>query len=236
MSSFTLTMAFLMGLTGSLHCAGMCGPIIWVMPFGSFQGAKKWTGIALYHVARISVYALMAIVLYSFKSLFHPQWQQYISIGLGVSLLLVGLVSFIPSQQLQLSLPWAGLVKRNLGRFVGNPGLFSITMAGLLNGLLPCGLEYMALSSTVTAPSAAHAAILMYIFGAGTMPMLIGITMFRHKASFLRIHQVKKLVPVMMFAFGALFVLRGMNLGIPYLSPKVTMEHQQVKASCCHKP
>jgi len=235
MNTFTLTMAFLMGLTGSLHCAGMCGPIIWVMPFGMMSGAKKWIGIGMYHIARISVYALMALVLHSFKNLFQPQWQQYISIALGIALLMVGFISFIPNHKWQVSLPWAGFVKKNLGHFIGNPTLFSLTMAGLLNGLLPCGLEYMALSSTVTAPTAAHAALLMYVFGAGTMPMLIGITIFRHKASFLRFNHVKKLVPVMMFAFGALFVLRGMNLGIPYLSPKVTVEHQQVKASCCHK-
>lgn len=236
MSTLTVTMAFIMGLTGSLHCAGMCGPIIWVMPFGAMNGAKKWAGIGLYHAARISVYALMALVLYSFKSLFQPQWQQYISITLGVLLLITGFVSFIPNQKLKVSLPWAGFVKKHLGSFIGNPGLFSLTMAGLLNGLLPCGLEYMALSATVAAPSALHAAMLMYIFGAGTMPMLLGITIFRHKASFLHIRQVKKLVPVMMFAFGALFVLRGMNLGIPYLSPKVVIEKQQVKATCCHKP
>ena len=236
MNSFTITMAFLMGLTGSLHCAGMCGPIIWVMPFGMMNGAKKWVGIALYHLARISVYALMAWVLYSFKSLFQPQWQQYISIALGALLLIVGFISFIPNHKLQVPLPWAGFVKQHLGRFIGNPGLFSLAMAGLLNGMLPCGLEYMALSSTVTAPTAAQAALLMYVFGAGTMPMLIGITIFRHKVSFRGIGNVKKMVPVMMLAFGLLFVLRGMNLGIPYLSPQVTVEQQQVKASCCHKP
>ncbi|OSZ82408.1 hypothetical protein CAP35_03810 [Chitinophagaceae bacterium IBVUCB1] len=235
MSTLTLSMALLMGLTGSLHCAGMCGPIVWVMPFGMMSGFKKWLGIALYHIARVSVYAGMAIVLHSFRHLFQPQWQQYVSIALGVILLLVGFVSFIPSNSIKLSLPWAGFVKKQLGRFIGNPSLFSLTMAGLLNGLLPCGLEYMALSSTVTAPSATQAAILMYAFGAGTVPMMVGITLLKNKAGFLRFGHVRKLVPAMMFVFGALFVMRGMNLGIPYLSPKVTVEHNEVKASCCHK-
>jgi len=235
MSTFTLSMALLMGLTGSLHCAGMCGPIVWVMPFGMMNGFKKWLGIALYHIARISVYASMAIVLHSFKNLFQPQWQQYISIALGIVLLVIGFVSFIPNTKLKVSLPWAGFVKNQLGRFIGNPSLFSLTMAGLLNGLLPCGLEYMALSSTVTAPTPVEAATLMYAFGLGTVPMMVGITMLKNKASFLRFNHVRKLVPVMMFAFGALFVMRGMNLGIPYLSPKVSVEHNEVKASCCHK-
>lgn len=57
MNTITLTMAFIMGLTGSLHCAGMCGPIIWIMPFQVLNGFKKWLAIALYHIGRISVYA-----------------------------------------------------------------------------------------------------------------------------------------------------------------------------------
>lgn len=235
MSSFTLSMALLMGLTGSLHCAGMCGPIIFVMPFGMMSGFKKWLGIGLYHFARISVYAGMALVLHSFKSMFQPQWQQYISIALGVILLTIGLISFVPNSKISINLPWAGFVKKQLGHFIGNPTLFSLTMAGLLNGLLPCGLEYMALSSTISAPTAAQSVLLMYTFGIGTVPMMVAITILKNKASFLRMQHVKKLVPVMMFVFGGLFVVRGMNLGIPYLSPKVAIEHNEIKASCCHK-
>ena len=59
-----LTMALLMGLTGSLHCAGMCGPIIWVMPFQFISGFKKWMGIGLYHFGRITVYALLVLTLH----------------------------------------------------------------------------------------------------------------------------------------------------------------------------
>jgi hypothetical protein len=228
-------MALLMGLTGSLHCAGMCGPIIWVMPFGMVNGIKKWLGIALYHLARISVYALMSFVLHSFKSLFQPQWQQYISIALGVILLTVGFLSFVPNHKLSISLPWAGFVKKQLGRFIGNPNLFSLFMAGLLNGLLPCGLEYMALSSTVVAPTATQAVVLMYVFGLGTIPMMVAITILKHQSGILRMPNIKKLVPVTLLFFGSILVVRGMNLGIPYLSPKVSVEHNTVKASCCHK-
>jgi sulfite exporter TauE/SafE len=228
-------MALIMGLTGSLHCAGMCGPIIWVMPFGMMNGFKKWLGITLYHLARISVYALMAVVLHSFKGLFQPQWQQYISIAMGIMLLSVGFLSFIPNHRLSISLPWAGFVKKQLGHFIGNPNLFSLFMAGLLNGLLPCGLEYMALSSTVVAPSATQAMVLMYVFGLGTIPMMVAITILKHQSSILKMPNIKKLVPVTLLFFGSILVVRGMNLGIPYLSPKVSVEHSIVKASCCHK-
>lgn len=235
MTTFTISVAFLMGLTGSLHCAGMCGPIVWVMRFGELGGVRRWLGIALYHLARISVYAAMALIVYSFRSLFQPQWQQYISILLGGGLLIAGLLSFMPLSKLKFSLPWAGIVHKNLSVAITRPGLAGLAIAGFLNGLLPCGLEYMVLASSVGASTPTEAAMLMYAFGMGTVPMMVGISILRNKAGFLRFQHARKLVPVVMMVFGGLFIVRGMNLGIPYLSPKITVEQQEIKAECCHK-
>ena len=235
MTTFTISMAFLMGLTGSLHCAGMCGPIIWVMPFQVLNGFSKWLGIALNHIGHITTYAIMGVTLYSFKSLFQPQWQQYISIGLGAVLLLLGLMSFFPTHRWSINLPWSGFVRKYLGKFMSNPNLGSLFATGVLNGLLPCGLVYMALSASLAASTPQNAAVLMYAFGAGTVPMLVALTVLKNKAAFMQRLQFRKLVPAFMLVFGCLFVLRGMNLGIPYLSPKVTMEQNEVKADCCHK-
>lgn len=236
MGSITITVAFLMGLTGSLHCAGMCGPIIWVMPFQVYSGYKKWLGILLYHFGRISIYALLGVLLFSFKSIFQPQVQQYISIGLGVLLLVAGLASFFPAHKYSIKLPWTDFVKKNLSRFIAKPSIGSLFITGMLNGLLPCGLVYMALSVSVMGTnSAAMAASMMYVFGLGTMPMLITLTVIKDKAKFLSMASMRRFVPAIMLFFGCLFVLRGMNLGIPYVSPKVTMEQNEVKAQCCHK-
>ena len=234
MESFSIMIALTMGLAGSLHCAGMCGPIVWVMPFQILNGYKKWLGVTLYHFGRISVYALMGLVLHSFSAIFNPQWQQYISIVLGTVLLAIGIVSFMPGKR-SLNLPWSGFVKNKLGQFIGSPSIFSLFVSGTLNGLLPCGLVYMALSASATADTALESMVLMYAFGVGTLPVLITLTALKNKASFLRMRQVKKLVPAVMLVFGCIFVLRGMNLGIPYLSPQVQVEQQEVKASCCHR-
>ncbi len=233
MSTSVFIMALLMGFTGSLHCAGMCGPIVWVMPFQAFGGVKKAVAIGAYHMARISVYALMALMLHSFRSLFDPRIQQYISIVLGGMLLLAGILSFL-SGSVHINLPWGGFVKKQLGKVIGKPGLGTIAAAGMLNGLLPCGLVYMALSASVTLPGEAQAALFMYIFGAGTLPMLVSITLLKQRARFLQSGQLKKLVPATVFFFGCLFMLRGLNLGIPYLSPKVVVAGHQIH-SCCHK-
>ncbi len=235
MNTMTLTMALLMGFTGSLHCAGMCGPIMLVMPFQFLQGYKKWLGIFLYHLGRISTYAMLAFVLHSFRSLFQPQVQQYVSIALGSGLLLVGIISFIPNHKTQFSLPWTGYVKTQLGKFIGSPRLGTLFITGVLNGMLPCGLVYMALSASVTTSTTAHSVAFMFMFGIGTMPMLTAITVLKSKVAFLRKPHIKKLVPITMFAFGCLFMLRGMNLGIPYLSPRVEITQHAVKASCCER-
>lgn len=235
MNTVTFTMAILMGLAGSLHCAGMCGPIVWIMPFQVFGGAKKALAIGLYHFGRISVYALLAAVLHSFRSFFNPQVQQYISIILGSLLLLVGILSFLPNNFLKVNLPWSGYVKKQLGGVIGNPSLGAITAAGILNGLLPCGLVYMALSASLSVTSSVQASLFMYTFGLGTIPMMVAVTVLKSRLTFLRTNHLRKMVPVVLFTFGCLFVLRGMNLGIPYLSPKVEVAQHGIKASCCHK-
>jgi len=240
MNSVTYTMAFVMGFTLSLHCAGMCGPIMMVLPFQIFKGFRKFAAIGLYHLGRISVYASLAILLHSFRDIFNPRVQQYVSVGLGSLLLVIGIVSFIPGK-VRVKLPWTEFIKSQLGRFMANPSVATLGMAGILNGLLPCGLVYVALSASLSAGNTSQAALFMYVFGLGTLPILLSITLLsktnfvRNKLSFIRAASVKRMVPVMMFLFGCIFVLRGMNLGIPYLSPKVEVTGHVIKSCCCHK-
>ncbi len=236
MDKLTLAMALVMGLAGSLHCAGMCGPIMLVMPFQRLSGLKKWVGIGLYHAGRVSVYALMGGVLFSFRELFQPQMQQMVSILLGALLLLVGISSLIPTNRLRIRLPWTGFVQQQLGKFMGRPGLASLFLTGSLNGLLPCGLVYMALSAAVNADTTAGAMATMFTFGLGTVPMLISLVLLKGRIGILNDGRLKSLIPVIALFFGAIFILRGLNLGIPYLSPKVTIEQSGIEAACCHKP
>lgn len=226
-------MALLLGFTGSFHCAGMCGPIVWVMPFQALGGLRKWIGMLLYHFGRISVYAMLAVLLQSFKSIFHPGVQQYISIGLGAILLIAGILSFY-SQHFRIRLPWANFVTNNLGKYISNPKIGSFFIAGTLNGMLPCGLVYIALSAANTTNTIPGAMSFMYLFGIGTMPMLMSMSLIKTRISG-HLHWFKKMIPLTVMVFGFLFILRGMNLGIPYLSPKIAMTEHGVKACCCHK-
>jgi len=227
--------AFSMGLLGSLHCAGMCGPIMLILPFQMMKGWRKWTGISIYHLSRIVIYSLMGLVLFSFKSFFHPQWQQYVSISLGILLLLSGIGSFY-SNQLQTKLPWIGFVKRSASKFIGRPGWAALSVSGMLNGLLPCGLVYMALAMSANADNVIGAMGTMFFFGLGTAPMLVSIILLKRHIRLAQVQKIKQAVPIILLLFGSLFVLRGMNLGIPYLSPKVAISAGTVESNCCHSP
>jgi sulfite exporter TauE/SafE len=179
------------------------------------------------------VYALAAFLLHSFRAVFRPEWQQFVSIALGLLLLFAGILYFLPLRK--AAYPWSGFVRTRLGYFFSSPSVLSLFAAGALNGMLPCGMVYMALSGAMAAETPLAASLLMFVFGAGTVPMLVFVSLVKHKAGFIASGRFRKMVPIALFAFGSLFVLRGMNLGIPYLSPRISIEGGVVKASCCHK-
>ena len=227
--------ALSMGFVGSLHCVGMCGPIMLILPFSQANGWRKAAGIGLYHFGRVTVYALMGLVLYSFRSAFHPEVQRYVSVALGVVLLLFGVLSFLPAG-LRIKTPWLPFIKNKTISIMGRPGLGSILMNGMLNGLLPCGLVYVALALAVTASNVTGSIFTMYSFGIGTIPMLVTVTLLKTKIPFLRRDYVRKNLPIVMLLFGAIFVVRGMNLGVPYLSPKLDVKDNRITESCCQHP
>lgn len=234
--------AFLMGLTGSLHCAGMCGPIVLAIPFEKNKPQLKILAILLYQAGRIVMYSLMGLVLFSFKQLFNPAIQQIVSILIGSLLLLFSILYLIPKLAIvsNIKFPWHQWVLKQLGKVFQAPSLGMISLAGLLNGLLPCGLVYMALSMSMIATTNYQMAFMMLSFGAGTLPMMMGIAFLKDKIHWIKNYKLQRLIPVFIVAYGLLFILRGANLGIPYISPKVQMEqtnqHEiKIKHSCCHK-
>jgi sulfite exporter TauE/SafE len=164
--------AFVMGLVGSLHCVGMCGPIALSLPY---QGRQKWiaaVNVLLYNFGRIATYALLGIIIGLFgRGFFLAGFQSYISIGLGVLLLLIAFFSVNVEGQL-LKIP--GFQKLNswvqgqLGRLLRQKGSGKLFIIGSLNGLLPCGLVYMGIVGAVTTGEIVHSALYMASFGLGT--------------------------------------------------------------------
>lgn len=224
------------GFLGSFHCIGMCGPIALALPVHRFEGLQKYVGILLYNLGRAVTYSLLGIA-FGFVGSQFQLWglQQVISIGAGVMILLFILSRFsfasrIPGMN-RLNL-W---VQQGLGKLLStarNPAsLFSV---GLLNGLLPCGLVYVGIAAALATMSSLNAMLLMFSFGIGTIPVMAGLMMFGHLISINIRQKINRSVPYFVGLMAVMLILRGMNLGIPYLSPKLDKESTEV--SCCHKP
>ncbi len=216
--------ALILGAISSLHCIGMCGPLAMALPLKT-DNRSRFTGSLLYNLGRMSTYALLGfffgLVGRSF-ALFG--WQQKLSIALGVLILLTLVIPRLITGKNPLA-QWNNqfmtALRQRLAKLLykGNPG--SLYAIGILNGLLPCSMVYLALAASIATGDALKGALFMAVFGAGTLPAMWTISFFGGlmKQS-VRIN-ARKLYPAMMMIMAILLIMRGLNLGIPYLSPKL---------------
>ncbi|MDZ4749589.1 MAG: sulfite exporter TauE/SafE family protein [Saprospiraceae bacterium] len=224
------------GFLGSFHCIGMCGPIALALPVHTFSGVQKYVGIFLYNLGRAVTYSLLGFAFGFVGSQFRL-WglQQVISIGAGVLILLFILSRFSFASKVPGLATLNLWVQRGLGKLLktakNSASLFPV---GLLNGLLPCGLVYVAIAAALATMSSLNAMLLMFSFGIGTIPVMAGLMMFGHLLSINIRQKINRSVPYFVGLMAVMLILRGMNLGIPYLSPK--LEKESTEVSCCHKP
>lgn len=227
-----------LGLVGSLHCLGMCGPLV-LMAHGDSK-RKGWSSFWLatlpYHAGRILVYTLLAAVLGGLvDAATLPSWQGPISIFSGLLLLVMYFLGMAPSSPLAKHLStWAYQMFSKQ-----SPG--SMFLAGAVNGLLPCGLSLSALVAALSYGSAWGAAQFMMGFGLGTAPALIALVGLGASLPSSIGGLARRLAPHTVLLVGLLLILRGANLGIPFLSPKWKMMAVQTEQpmnqdqpSCCH--
>jgi len=222
--------AFLLGLVGSAHCAGMCGPLVLALPGGA--RGPFLVGRLLYNLGRVVTYMLMG-------ALFGLLGHGFVLAGLQrwLSLVLGGVILFglFVSPRLAHVVPvtrFINWLKSTLGRSFQRRGLTSLFTVGLLNGLLPCGLVYIACAGATATGSLLSGMDYMIAFGLGTVPMLLAISLVGTKVQFVLRLRLQRLIPASLAIVGALLLLRGMALGIPYVSPKLPA--QPDAASCCH--
>jgi uncharacterized protein len=128
------------------------------------------------------------------------------------------------------------LLSPRLGALMRRPSFVNIYLLGLLNGLLPCGLVYTGLAAATLTMSATAGAIYMLSFGLGTLPLMFLVTYSRNLISLVWRRRLQRLVPIVVVVMGVFFILRGLNLGIPYLSPMLYPENNSDMASLpvCH--
>lgn len=219
-------LAFFMGLFASLHCVAMCGPLILAIDRQLGFNWRVFMQRVLYQLGRVLMYGLLGLLLGSVGSLAVMRgWQQGFSMVMGIVLLLVGLLflfgkrnTSVAAWQARALAPFAKL----MGRWLNMPG--GVFLAGLLNGLLPCGMVYMALASAMSADSMVDSSLFMLFFGVGTLPLLVLFSFIAGMPKSLFKRGFTRLMPFLYLLMGVWFILRGANLDIPYLSPLLHVE------------
>jgi len=218
-----LISAFILGLLGSFHCVGMCGPIAFMLPVDRNNTYKKVTQISLYHVGRLLSYSIMGLVFGLIgKGLNLFGFQQQLSIIIGVVMIIVILIPYKTFNKYNVSKPIYKViskVKSALGAALKKKTSDTFLTIGFLNGFLPCGLVYMAVFGAIAGGNAAEGSLYMAFFGLGTIPLMTTAIYFSNFLKGAMRQKIQKAIPVFVVLIGVLFILRGLGLGIPYISP-----------------
>ncbi len=213
-----LSSALLLGIAGSLHCAGMCGPLILAMPFHTTGGSGGLRHLLVYHTGRILLYASLGVLIgLAGKGIAIAGIQKGLSLTAGFFLIAMAFMMW-RFEFLVASIPgfsgYTGAVQRMIGRAMGKKGYMTTLSLGALNGLLPCGLVYGALAGAISTMEAAAGGLFMLLFGAGTLPMLLTVSLLGNKAGNKIRRKLGAVQPVLMIIAGSLLVLRGLHLDL----------------------
>jgi sulfite exporter TauE/SafE len=230
--------AFFVGLVGSLHCIGMCGPIAIALPVPDSNNLSFLTGRILYNLGRVVTYSFLGAILGLVGSkIALAGTQQLVSIILGSVIIIAVLLpqkykNYFAQHPVIQKL--AHPLKSNIGILFSKGTFSAMFLIGILNGFLPCGLVYVALAGAIASGDAISGAAVMILFGLGTVPAMFAASVF---GKFINIGirtKIRKAVPVLAILLGVIFILRGMNLGIPYLSPKINVQGETSSEMDCH--
>lgn len=222
---------------GSFHCVGMCGPIAFMLPVSRDSQVKKFLQIFLYHFGRLLSYSIIGLAFGLVgKSLDLFGIQQQLSIAIGVLMILFILLPSKQFQKFNFSQPLyrlIGKIKSSLGAALKKKTPDTFFTIGFLNGFLPCGLVYMAVFGAIAAGSMLTGSLYMLLFGVGTIPLMTTAVYFSSLLNGPMRQRVQKLIPVFVVIIGILFIIRGLGLDIPYLSP-AALEGEISAAASCH--
>jgi sulfite exporter TauE/SafE len=228
-----ITAALILGVAGSLHCIAMCGPLVTALESVSLQ--KRWTAPQfMYHAGRWTTYAVLGLAVgfvgQGFATLGLQRWSVLIA---GITMIIF---LFLPTLTHRIKFPFYGITNRlrtTMGNALQSRKLAHRFVFGLLNGLLPCGLVYTALAGSLAAAEAWKGSLFMLTFGVATTPGLLAVSQLttwlknRFKAT------TSKRIQLAFSIIALLVLLRGANLGIPFLSPH--FDHPKQTMNCCHK-
>lgn len=228
--------AFIFGLISSLHCIGMCGPIAMMLPVDRNNPAKKVIQIMTYHLGRLSAYASLGLVFGILgRGFYLAGFQQQLSILVGIMMITIAVVPERVFMKYNFSKPVYGLiakVKSSLGNQFKRKTPDAFFTIGLLNGFLPCGLVYAALFGAIAMQNATLGIAYMLLYGIGTIPMMSAVVFVSNRLTLPFKNKLQKIIPIVAVFIGIAFIIRGLGLGIPYLSPSSMSLFVRANAAC----
>jgi sulfite exporter TauE/SafE len=218
-----LLTAIVFGLLGSFHCIGMCGPIAFMLPVDRTNQTKRVLQISVYHLGRLISYGILGLLFGLIGKGFNLfGFQQYLSIAIGVIMILVVVLPSKMVNKFSVTKPIYKLlsgVKNRLGKELKKKRTDTLFTIGFLNGFLPCGLVYMAIFASIASGNAISGSVYMMLFGLGTIPLMTAFVYLGNFTTGIVRKRIQQFIPVAIVVIAILFILRGLGLGIPYVSP-----------------
>jgi len=217
-----ITAGFVLGLISSLHCVGMCGPLALALPVHHMPRSKQVLAIVLYNSGRTITYSLMGLLFgLAGRTVYLAGFQRTFSILLGGLMLLFAIYYFVFKMTMRVK--WAENINiafhKLMSRYLRPANTAAFIFPGLMNGLLPCGMVYLAIAGALSTIQVSHSAWFMLFFGLGTWPAMLALGVFGFRIKLSARQQLKNAMPYIVTVMGVLLILRGMQLGIPFVSP-----------------
>ncbi|MFH5884858.1 sulfite exporter TauE/SafE family protein [Halalkalibaculum sp. DA3122] len=209
--------AFTIGLFGSFHCVGMCGPIAMALPGSGAGMAAELTRKGIYNLGRILTYSLLGgVVGGAGRAVSLAGLQRPLSVFLGMLIIAGAFLPVISSAGIQRIKPvqrFFDWLRQKLKQQMSRRGNSTMLVTGILNGLLPCGFVYVGLASSLTTESVIGGMSYMALFGLGTFPAMMLMAMAPNLISLRLRRRINHVLPWLAVALGGYLVFRGLAMG-----------------------
>lgn len=230
-----LITGFVLGIFSSLHCIGMCGPLAMAIPVHQRGAGQRFLAVALYQVGRISTYLLLGLLSgWAGRRLYLAGVQQWFSVIAGLLILVVVIYQYALKGRYRpkaIQLVYNKLQQFMIRMLHSNRG-YRFFLLGMANGLLPCGMVYIALAGAVATGALSGSVVFMLGFGAGTLPAMMAAGYFSQIIRVSARNMLRRAVPYLVGVMAVLLILRGLNLGIPFISPAFAATPEASAVSC----
>ena len=219
MVTFLPYLALTMGLMSSFHCIGMCGPIALALPVQKGNRLQQLAGLTIYNTGRAFTYAILGLLIGSIgSSLAWIGYLRYLSVFAGILMLAYVFWPARLDTYFHTPLFWQRVVnsiRKKMGEMLRSRKMHGWLLLGIFNGLLPCGMVYLALISSMATGSMAGSGLYMLLFGIGTLPMMMAVGFFKQWFTPNLRTRIRKLTPIVMAVAGIWLVARGLLIQYP---------------------